>query len=380
MEEKKKRKQFSLDEKKKILEEIDRGMKKGDVARKYGISPSTLSTFLKDRDKIEKSIQSDAIGPQSKKIRTANNEDVDKAVYRWFLDTRSKNIPVNGPLLCERARSFARSFGVAEFKGSAGWLHRFRERYGIRHKTICGEENDAPRDVASSWREEQLKDVIKKYSLNDVYNADETALFYKFMPNKTLAFKGERCTGGKNSKERITILLCTNSTGTDKLLPLVIGKYRSPRCFKNVHNLPCEYHHNAKAWMTGEIFQEWILSLERRMKAEKREILLLIDNCSAHKNVPRHVENIKVVFLPPNCTSILQPLDQGIIHAAKVHYRSRLVRRMLANISVGRDANINILEAIQMFSAAWKTLSAATIVNCFHTSGTVPNAKLTLIW
>jgi hypothetical protein len=127
MEEKKKRKQFSLDEKKKILEEIDRGMKKGDVARKYGISPSALSTFLKDRDKIEKSIHSDTIGPQRKKIRTANNEDVDKAVYRWVLDTRSKNIPVNGPLLCERAQSFARSFGVAEFKGSAGWLHRFRE-------------------------------------------------------------------------------------------------------------------------------------------------------------------------------------------------------------------------------------------------------------
>jgi hypothetical protein len=135
-----------------------------------------------------------------------------------------------------------------------------------------------------------------------VYNADETALFYKLMPNNTLAFKGERCTDGKNSKERITILLCTTSTGTDKLLPLVIGKYRSRRCFKNVHNLPCEYRHNAKAWMTVEVFQEWILSLERRMKAEKREILLLIDSCSAQKNVPRHVENIKVVFLPHNCT------------------------------------------------------------------------------
>jgi hypothetical protein len=127
---------------------------------------------------------------------------------------------------------------------------------GIRHKTICGEESDAPRDVASSWREQQLKDVIKKYSPNDVYNADETALFYKFMPNKTLAFKGERCTGGKNSKERITILLCTNSTGTDKLLPLVIGKYRSQQCFKNVHNLPSKYHHNAYSWKMSEVFQQ----------------------------------------------------------------------------------------------------------------------------
>jgi transposase-like protein len=46
---KKRRKQFSL-HKKKILEEIHRGMKKCDVARKYGISSSTLSTFLKDRE------------------------------------------------------------------------------------------------------------------------------------------------------------------------------------------------------------------------------------------------------------------------------------------------------------------------------------------
>jgi hypothetical protein len=127
--------------------------------------------------------------------------------------------------------------------------------------------------------------------------------------------------------------------------------------------------------MTGEVFQEWILSLERSMKAEKRKILLLTDNCSAHKNVPRHVENIKVVFLPPNCTSILQSLDQGIIHATKVHYKSRLVRRMLANISVGHDVNTNIQKAIQMFSEAWKTLSAAAIVNCFHKAGTVLQDK-----
>jgi hypothetical protein len=45
---------------------------------------------------------------------------------------------------------------------------------------------------------------------------------------------------------------------------------------------------------------------------------------------------------------------------------------MLVNISVGHDSNINILEAIQMLSAAWKMQSAATIVHCFHEAGTVP--------
>jgi hypothetical protein len=48
---------------------------------------------------------------------------------------------------------------------------------------------------------------------------------------------------------------------------------------------------------------------------------------------------------------------------------------MLANFSVGRDTNINILETIQMFSAAWKILSAATIMNCFHRVGIVPQLE-----
>jgi hypothetical protein len=55
-------------------------------------------------------------------------------------------------------------------------------------------------------------------------------------------------------------------------------------------------------------------------------------------------------------TSILQPLDQGIIHAVKWHYRARVVQHMLCNIASGRDINVNILEAMQMFSAAWRAL------------------------
>lgn len=149
---KKKRQQFSLREKCEILLEVEKGGKKGVIAKKYGISPSTLSTFLKQKSKIEQNIDADAFGPQRKKIRTADYEEVDKAVYTWFVEMRAKNIPINGPLLCERARSFARSLGFPEFMGSTGWLHRFRERYGISHKIINGEANYAPKEVASSWR------------------------------------------------------------------------------------------------------------------------------------------------------------------------------------------------------------------------------------
>ena len=58
----------------------------------------------------------------------------------------------------------------------------------------------------------------------DVFNADETGLFWKSLPDKTLHMKGEQCSGGKKSKERITVLVCANMTGIEKLPLIVICK------------------------------------------------------------------------------------------------------------------------------------------------------------
>ncbi|KMZ74308.1 hypothetical protein ZOSMA_13167G00010, partial [Zostera marina] len=75
------------------------------------------------------------------------------------------------------------------------------------------------------------------------------------MPNKTLAFKGERCAGGKKSKERVTVLIGSNASGTEKLSLFVIGKSAKPRCFKNA-KLPVKYEANKKAWMTVIILRK----------------------------------------------------------------------------------------------------------------------------
>jgi len=63
-----------------------------------------------------------------------------------------------------------------------------------------------------------------------------------------------------------------------------------------------------KAWMTGDIYQDRILALEWQVRAEKRKSVLLIDNCLVHESKSRHIEHIKVMFLPPNCMSIFQPM------------------------------------------------------------------------
>lgn len=60
---------------------------------------------------------------------------------------------------------------------------------------------------------------------------------------------GQTFSSGKKSKERITVLVGANMTGTEKLPLLVIGKSANPRCFKN-KNIPMKYEHNQKSWMT----------------------------------------------------------------------------------------------------------------------------------
>lgn len=98
-----------------------------------------------------------------------------------------------------------------------------------------------------------MKELTESYLPENVFNADETrlffGLFFKCLPDKTLFFRGDLCSGGEMSKDRITVLLCANASGTEKLKPLEIGKSQNPRCLKNVQTFPAHYEANKKAWM-----------------------------------------------------------------------------------------------------------------------------------
>lgn len=81
--------------------------------------------------------------------------------------------------------------------------------------------------------------------------------FWKLLPEKTLVMSNEKTAPGqKSDKARITIIACTNGTGTRKMRPLVIGTSKNLRCFESV-KLPVDYKHSEHDWMTVDIFKEW---------------------------------------------------------------------------------------------------------------------------
>jgi hypothetical protein len=107
--------------------------------------------------------------------------------------------------------------------------------------------------------------VREGYSDSDIFNADETGIFFRLTPDKTLKFKAEKCAGEKLSKDQITVFVCANSNGTEKRKLFVIGKSNSPRCFKNVNCLPVQYSANTKSWMTSSLFESELRLWDRQL-------------------------------------------------------------------------------------------------------------------
>ena len=309
-----KRKALTIDFKRKLLDEVDKGRKKKDICDEYSIAKTTLSTIIKNRAKLE---DLDDIVPTRKRARSTKHSDIDEAVMIWFKQALSSNVPVGGPLLKTKANELAKQFGINDWEASDGWMHWFKQRHGLVFKTICGESASVTPSMTDKWFVDTLPTLIAHYEPKDIFNVDETGLFYQCLPNKTFTFRGENVSRAvKESKQRLTMLVGANIDGSEKVDLLIIGKSANPRCFKGVKSLPVDYHSNTKAWMTSTLWTEWIKAFDKKMQLSGRKILLIIDNCPAHPNVP-NLSNTEVVYLPPNTTSKTQPCDQGIIQALK---------------------------------------------------------------
>lgn len=163
---------------------------------------------------------------------------------------------------------------------------------------------------------EKFKKVIQELSLtpDQVYNADESGLFWRLLPKKIFVHR-EDAPGRKIAKDRITIMPCSNASGTHKWNLLVIGKAKNPRAFKNL-NLPVDYKNQSKAWMTKSVFSKWfhetfVPSVEKFNKKHNlsKNVLLILDNCPGHPIDDLNHSFIRVMFLPPNVTPLLLPMD-----------------------------------------------------------------------
>ena len=376
----KQRRNLSLEDKINIIKRKEADVRLSDekLANELGVDRSTISGILRKKEKLLQ-LHANAKNSDLKKlrIRVARFPSLEEALYKWFQSLRSRNVPVSQDILKNKAIEFynrAKENGaqLPNFEASNGWLEKFQNRYDISSKCITGESESACLDQVENGRK-LLQDIIATFNLESVYNADETGLFFRLGPNRTLASRNDKAKGIKKDKERVTVLLCCNATGTKKLKPFVIGKFKNPRCFKNVNlaTLPVRYSNNRNAWMTMEKWNEWLKWLDNNVFEKS---LLLVDNCPAHTDgFSLNLKNLRVEYIPPNTTSHIQPCDAGIIANFKAHYRNLLVSKWVYELNEEQKVKkLNIKEAIEFIADAWEKVKPSTINNCWKNTGILP--------
>ena len=215
------------------------------------------------------------------------------------------------------------------------------------------------------------------------------------MPVNTQAFKDEdQVPGKKISKDKFSALLGANASGTHRLKPVVVGKAAKPRCLKDhIDSLPVIYYNTSNSWFNAAIFKDWFFNhfipKVRRyqdnvlhLPPDEVKAILLLDNAPAHPHADKLVSRdgrIKVVFLPPNTTALIQPMDQGVIMATKKLYTWMYLDKVLVVIPEEEDEiqdnrglrtlekikTYNIKSEIYNFASAWKQVKISTLANCW---------------
>lgn len=318
-------------------------------------------------------------GRIEKTVRATKGQShaLEVALYQWVCDMFNKRINLSHAIIRQKAyrlqdtlNAQPQSSTTSSLKFSDGWVSNFKHRWKLRTVKSHGEEGDADVSAVAEVLP-SLRDTLASYDRRDRFNADECGLNYCAPPDKTVA----HCPlpGRKKAKERITVLLCCNADGSERLEPMFIGNAARPRAFKKKsgHELGLDYHSNKKAWMTSDLFMNWLQRFNAWIaRKPDRKVILLIDNCSAHgndTNIP-HLSNVTVKFLPPNTTSKIQPLDAGIIASLKLRYRAFQLERALDLIDQDVKAiyKVDILSAMFMVKTIWSDMDAKVIDNCWR--------------
>ncbi|KAJ4447492.1 hypothetical protein ANN_09499 [Periplaneta americana] len=367
---KRKHKARSLHEKLKIIENLENGAAVASVCAEYRIAKQTVSDIRKKKSEL---------------LSFALKCNVDKETCR----VKRIGIAVTGVEIQAAAERLAKQLGVNGFTASAGWLFRFCKCHNIVNRKVCGESLSADASAVEPFKK-KLHSIMKEegLGLNQVYNADETGLYWHSLPDNTQASKSIRNTPGRKiSKERVSALLCANADGSHILKTVIVGKSKQSRAIKNImSNLPVHYYHSKNAWFTANITSDWfhnyaVPEIRRHKSNTEVKAIILLDNAPAHPDEKKLCSadgKIICLFLPPNTTSLMQPMDQGVIYTAKRLYRKRFLSEVFeveestdgedrrAEKTLQNIKSYNFRSMIFNFAAAVKDIAPSTLANAWN--------------
>jgi len=138
-------------------------------------------------------------------------------------------------MLQEKARRLADELREPNFKALWSWVQRWTQRHNLTSVVLHGAGGSVNLEEAEEWMA-TIQGLLQDFEPENIFNMDETGLFYRWLPNRSFVpakqRRAARGTKSMKAKERVTLLLACNATGSKKVPVAIIGKAALPLCFR----------------------------------------------------------------------------------------------------------------------------------------------------
>lgn len=385
------RKWLTLEEKLNIIKSHEEGKTYAKIARENGMNESSIRTIIRKKEQYKEQAvwKTSSFSKMATRQRSTLLSIMERLLIAWIEDCNLKRIQLTENAIQGKALSLFNELKEKEggetkekFAASRGWFYRFKNRINLQN-CIISLEKPMDREAAEKFCSE-FQDIIQdgSYTHQQIFNVDETILYWKKLPSESFIAETEKSQQGyRASKDGLTLLLGGNASGDMKLQPLVVFRSETPSALKDTEktSLPVIWRSNKKAWLTQEVFSDWFHnhfcpSVEAYCRAQGIEykILLLLDSAPNH-DIAFCNDNVKIVFLPAYTAALVQPLSQGIFATFKGCYLRQILSQAIES-STGVESvslldfwrNYNIKNAINNISASWNEISSADMVSVWH--------------
>ncbi|XP_070256816.1 tigger transposable element-derived protein 1-like [Myotis yumanensis] len=383
-----KRRKTTMEVKVDVIRRSEKGETPRNIGQLLGLSPTTVSTIIRDKKRALDHVKGSA--PMKSTVITEQRSglmiEMERLLVLWLDDQHQRRIPVSLMLIQEQAKRLFEALKKEkgdgsereEFVASKGWLMRFQAPGNLHNLKVPGQAASGDAKAAGDFPS-ALAEIIREggYCDKQVFNVDKTGLFWMPMPTRTHIAKEEKTASGHQaSKERLTLLLGANAAGDFKLKPLVCLA-ENPRAPNGIWKgqLPVIWKSNKKAWVTLGVFEDWFTNHfvpEVKDYCASRglpfKVLLVLGSAPGHPaDLNDFHPNVKVVYLPPSTTSLLQPMDQGVIAFFKAYYLRRTFA-MAFRATEDKELTLNdfwksynVLAAVKNISDSWDEVKQSNL-------------------
>ena len=147
-----------------------------------------------------------------KRVKQQKYPQIDEMMLEWFEEARDRNYVVNVEIIKQTALVFGSDLGLTDFKASSSWVYAFKRKHGIKYLPLYGEASSVSETVVDDYKT-KFKGMVEGYDSEDIFNFDETPLFFKLLPNHSLCMD-PKASGVKKLKDCFfSVELCASSLG-----------------------------------------------------------------------------------------------------------------------------------------------------------------------